>query len=331
MPPRFSVIIPAYNAEKFIGSAIKSVLAQTSKEECEIIVIDDNSSDDTKPIVVAMSEQHQQIVYVANDRTKGPSGSRNSGLLKATGEYITFLDADDLWLPNHLQEGLEFFSKHINVDVVFFNCEIKDYKTNSHITDWFSARSFPKKLQLEKIGDDGFLIRSDMFNALLDESFVHLQSMVIKKAVLEDIFFNESIKRSEDRDFSVQIYMKSKANFSFKNVITGVYYRHENSLTSETVESSLSTVLDHINIFSGYLSNFSLDESTALKLNNLIYKRYLTASYYYRTLNSYYLAISTLQKSFKHKKSLSQLKEFTKLIFSMLLYKIRTLPHQRSE
>ena len=88
MPPRISVIIPAYNAEIFVADAINSVLAQKYNQEAEIIVVDDSSSDNTRAVVTAIAEHSPQIKLFSNERKKGPSGARNTGLLKAGGEYF---------------------------------------------------------------------------------------------------------------------------------------------------------------------------------------------------------------------------------------------------
>jgi len=319
MPVKVSIIIPAYNAEMFISNAINSVLSQNYSGEYEIIVVNDNSSDNTEAIVSEISNHYQQIINVPNERKKGPSGARNTGLIKAVGEYVAFLDADDLWLPNHLEEGIAFLEKQKSVDVVFFNFKVADYKTKRCITDWFSICDFVKKLKTEEIDKKYYLICDDLFNALLDESFIHLQSMIVRKKVLKNIYFNEEIKHSEDRDFSIQLYVKSKARFAFKNIITGIYFRHENSLTSKSIENAQSIALDQINLFLWYISNYSLDNLTVSKLKKMIYERYIVIIYCYRRLNKYRLAMASLFKSFKYKISLYQLKEFIKITISFVI------------
>ena len=70
MPPRISVIIPAFNAGMFIDKSIKSILDQNFRDECEIIVVDDGSFDDTKSIVSTISKRYQQVIYVPDERKK---------------------------------------------------------------------------------------------------------------------------------------------------------------------------------------------------------------------------------------------------------------------
>ena len=124
MNPSVSVIMPAFNADQFITEAILSILNQSFDKEIEIIVVDDNSTDNTKEIVKSLGREHNEIVLLDNKRSKGPSGARNTGLLEARCDFIAFLDADDLWTNNHLLEGTNFLSRNTDVDAVFYNFHV---------------------------------------------------------------------------------------------------------------------------------------------------------------------------------------------------------------
>lgn len=323
MLPKISVIIPAYNAGAFIGGAIDSILNQSYKGEIEIIVIDDGSNDDTKLIVENMARFYQQIICVPNERKKGPSGARNTGISIARGKYVSFLDADDIWLADHLREGFSFLEDNNDVDVVFFNFEIFEYEEKNKIGDWFSMRNFYKTLNTNKLDGNFFLICDDMFDALLDESFMHLQSTIIKKNALKNIFFNENIKYSEDRDFFIQLIVKSKVRCAYKNIITGIYFRRASSLTSDSVKNNLATALDHITIFSGYLSDYSPNEKTALKIKDMLFASLMFASYYYRKLDNKTMAIASLFKSVRYKKSRLQAIELAKILYAFVISFLR--------
>lgn len=100
--PEVSVVIPLYNAEKYIGYAIDSVLSQ-SFNDWEIIVIDDCSTDKGPEIVNAYKEKLPNKIYLyISEKNSGPAFSRNRGVELARGKYIAFLDSDDLWLPTKL-------------------------------------------------------------------------------------------------------------------------------------------------------------------------------------------------------------------------------------
>jgi glycosyltransferase involved in cell wall biosynthesis len=101
--PFFSIIIPTYNRAHFIGSAIESVIQQTFYD-WELIVIDDGSTDHTEKVVKSFIDNRMKYFYQQNVER---SSARNNGILKTTGQFICFLDSDDIWLPNHLQTVLE--------------------------------------------------------------------------------------------------------------------------------------------------------------------------------------------------------------------------------
>jgi len=96
----FTVIIPLYNKEKYIENAIKSVLNQTFTD-FELVIIDDFSSDKSAAIAATFESEKVQLIY--HEKNCGLSASRNTGIKKANSNYITFLDADDLWKPTFLE------------------------------------------------------------------------------------------------------------------------------------------------------------------------------------------------------------------------------------
>ena len=99
--PRFSVVIPAFNAARTVEATIRSVLAQT-EAAFELIVVDDGSSDDTRERVSALADEDRRLVLIAQEN-RGTAGARNTGIERARGEYVSFLDNDDLWMPRYLE------------------------------------------------------------------------------------------------------------------------------------------------------------------------------------------------------------------------------------
>ena len=93
--PIVSVIIPVYNAEKFLKQCLNSVISQTLKE-IEIICVDDGSTDNTNAILKAFSEKDQRITVI-HQQNAGAGAARNNGLRRAKGKYLSFLDADDFF------------------------------------------------------------------------------------------------------------------------------------------------------------------------------------------------------------------------------------------
>lgn len=117
-PLRFSVVMPAFNAEATIGRAIRSVLAQT-EVDWELLVVDDSSMDGTAAVVrelmVASPEARIQLTVQPGNR--GVAAARNAGLAQSSGEFVTFLDSDDEYLSNHLATFSAALSPEIDVVV----------------------------------------------------------------------------------------------------------------------------------------------------------------------------------------------------------------------
>ena len=116
MQPEFtSIIMPAYNAEKYIGQAIESVLAQTYPG-WELIIVNDGSTDRTADIATQYTDVRIKVFHQANS---GESAARNAALKQIKGEYVAFLDADDLFLPSHLEASVGFLQAHPHYDGVY--------------------------------------------------------------------------------------------------------------------------------------------------------------------------------------------------------------------
>jgi len=113
MTPLVSIIIPCYNQARFLAEAVQSALDQNYPSK-EVIVINDGSPDNTREVAAAFGKQ---IVYIEQEN-RGLSGARNTGIRAARGEYIAFLDSDDLYLPGALAAQAEYLNAHPQVSMV---------------------------------------------------------------------------------------------------------------------------------------------------------------------------------------------------------------------
>jgi glycosyltransferase involved in cell wall biosynthesis len=113
MNPKVSVIIPNYNYEKFIAATVESVLSQTYKN-IEIIIVDDGSKDNSLEVL----KQFGDKIRIIEQKNAGVSVARNHGVSLSTGEYIAFLDADDIWLPEKLERQIEKFKADAEIGLV---------------------------------------------------------------------------------------------------------------------------------------------------------------------------------------------------------------------
>lgn len=107
-----SCIVPVYNGERFIGEAIQSILAQTYAHR-EIIVVDDGSEDGTADVLQSLGGQ----LRVIRQENQGPSLARNRGMEESHGEFVAFLDADDLWVEDKLEAQMEILVERPDVDM----------------------------------------------------------------------------------------------------------------------------------------------------------------------------------------------------------------------
>ena len=112
--PEISVIVPTYNYAHFIGDCLDSIFAQTYKD-FEVIVIDDGSTDDTARVL----EKYKGEIRYIYQENKGLPAARNTGIKAAQGEYLAFLDSDDLWLPEKLGEQVLFLRNEADMGIIF--------------------------------------------------------------------------------------------------------------------------------------------------------------------------------------------------------------------
>jgi glycosyltransferase involved in cell wall biosynthesis len=168
-----SVVIPAYNATRFIKHTLDSVLAQTYTDY-EIIVVDDGSADNTGEIVKSYGNK-VRYVYQAN---AGTTAARNTGIKVAKGEWIAFLDHDDEWLPEKLATQAEFLKKYPQLVWITGNYYRCVCDTGQMATDYAVEKL--EMLQAHK----GYF--ESYFDAFLAGAWGHTDTMLIKKTVLEE-------------------------------------------------------------------------------------------------------------------------------------------------
>ena len=188
---KVSVIIPMYNSKDTIKSAIESVLNQTYKEPIEIIVVNDGSKDGCEKIVEKMiiNNQTNRTIKLINKPNGGVSSSRNRGIKEANGEYIAFLDSDDMWHPQKLE-------------LVFEALKDDSIKFIGH--SYTLENNFDKKFNLEKLSKVSF-------TKLLLKNFAVTPSIIIKKEICE--YFDETMTHTEDHELWLRIALKTDVHY----------------------------------------------------------------------------------------------------------------------
>lgn len=274
---KVSVVIPAYNRAQFIPNAVKSVINQ-EYDNIEIIIVDDRSNDNTQTVVNSLQQHYACINYCLNERTKGPSGARNTGLLKATGNFIAFLDSDDIWLEHHLTEGMEIFSRHPEIDVLFGNFISVDFKSGDQLTNFFDQKEVLHTLNTTQPSPGIKILQDNLLIALSQENFLHLGSIILRKSIMNGILLDESIMFAEDRDFGVRLYEEAKATFAYRENPVFILYRHDSN-SYNTGMSNLNIIEAHIYLLTKYLRTYNLSKRNRRILVNLTRKKLLLLSY----------------------------------------------------
>lgn len=105
-----SVIMPIYNAEKYLSDTLNSIFSQDYKD-IEIVLVDDCSKDNSANIIMEYQKEHPQIVYYLQEKNMGAGAARNKALELAKGQYVAFLDSDDIWLPDKINRQIELMKK----------------------------------------------------------------------------------------------------------------------------------------------------------------------------------------------------------------------------
>lgn len=188
------VVIPAYNAARYIEETLLSVVTQ-GEVLAKIIVVNDGSTDSTLEIVSRFAKDHPALsIQIINQKNAGLSSARNTGIKAATAPYIGFLDADDIWLPEKLNKQLAVFNQSANEKLGLVYCAY------GAISD--SSKPLPKVAVIAP------KLRGDTYRKLLLGNFISGSgsAVVIKKTVFALVgLFDEQLHAGEDWDMWLRI------------------------------------------------------------------------------------------------------------------------------
>ncbi len=291
-----TVVIPAYRCESVIASAIESVLGQTYGK-FELVVVDDGSPDQTAETIKKYGDK---VNYIFQENG-GVSKARNTGILNAKGDYIAFLDADDVWEKNKLELQLELFNRHPEVNMVFcgfwntINGKILKDKYYKDAFNFFKEYRYDYKDIFDsifkyKINREEFTCYFGyIYKYLFLGNFILPSSVIMKKSsVLNTGLFNENLRVTEETEYFLK--------YSVKNIIGFIDYplvRYEmpgsgNLSGKSNMESLMKNAL-RIQIDS-FISNYNSNQINKKYYYKGISKTYSRMAYYY--LSEYKLSES---------------------------------------
>lgn len=259
---KVSVIIPSYNKAQFIEDTLKSVLAQTYPN-WECIIIDDGSTDDSMSIINYFVGKDNRFISLTKDSTlaKGPSSSRNLGIQEAKGEYIIFLDADDLLATACLENRVEQFSKNQDCDFLIFQMQ-----------RFLVKPDFSKK---------EILTEQDKNRVLA--SFIQLHGQwaitapIYKTNFFKTINFNSELVVFEDLEVAIKAIVLA-TDFKIFNTID-CYYRNDANYTAKynSIEVKTKMVKCFVELLLSLVAVMQQNQEPVFKNKDI--KTYLVQSY----------------------------------------------------
>ncbi|MCL6296544.1 glycosyltransferase family 2 protein [Jejuia spongiicola] len=277
MTPFFSIIIPLYNKEKYIQKTLKTVINQTFND-FEIIIINDGSTDNSINEVKKIDDSR---IKVFNQQNQGLSWARNNGIEKSVGRYIALIDADDFWLPHHLNQLFHLIKQYPKAGLYSTGYTLQKSK---HIVHRAKFNNLPENFKG---------IVPNFFKCSLQNCIAWVGSICIPKNVFNDIGnFDPEIFSEQDTDLYIRIALKyevalddssvsaiynrtmddNMSNFSQKKTIPKLLYTYKNI---ESTDYYLKKYLD-LNRFSTLIffklsSNKELEKILIkdIDLNNL--------------------------------------------------------------
>jgi len=310
--PKVSIIIPSHNYGHLIAETLSNLLEQTYSF-WEAIIVDDGSTDNTEQIVSQFLEKDQRFVYIKQNN-KGVSVARNTGLKKASGTFIQFLDADDLISRSKLENQVAYLEANPNVDVV---C-VKTAYFSMSLATLYSDLSLKNETDTPQITGSGV----EVIASLVERNQMVIQSPLFKRSTLMSIgCFDERMNYLEDWDLWFRMAIHNDV-FAFLNDEKSMAYVrvHQKSATkiSNKIHEAEAMLRSKINNYIKESNFLSSAEKVSLKIqnDNLLIKTYkmLMAEtpladlkkwiFYYRELKSNRIFWSCLIKALNMKRKM---------------------------
>jgi len=220
--PKISIVIPAYNVAAFISETLASVFAQTFTD-FEVVIVNDGSPD-TEEFERAIQPYRERICYLKQEN-RGASAARNAGLRAARGELIAFLDADDLWAPNYLEEQLKFIRE--------FDCDLACADAMIFGASVDAGRSYMDSLMgtAPPQGRVTFLELVNAERSLITSGVVARRDLILKVGL-----FDEALRNAQDFDLWLRL-ARHGARLCYHRQVLLSYRSHPDSLSGDAINS----------------------------------------------------------------------------------------------
>ncbi len=290
MKIKISAIIPCYNNAEFISNAIRSILKQTVPVD-EIIVIDDGSEDNIEHVLKPFTNQ---ISYYRQENS-GPSTARNLGIKEASHEWIAFLDADDQWVENKIEQQLHVLSKYPELRLIASDMDEIDSGHQVTSPSVLKQHNLLKQFQVNA----GRPVKNAL-RKLVEKNFIPTGTVLIKRDVLLEVgLFKETIRFAED----LELWCRVAANYPITclPIVHMHRYRHDNNATSQVSENMLKDLVSvHTLIYQQFAEQL---RSHGLNPEQTMAQKWFDLGYWYRKNGEYSKARNAFLKSIQLKPS----------------------------
>ena len=275
---RLSVIVPVYNAERFLHNSIESILEQ-SFEGLEIILINDGSSDNSGEICDSLAKKNS-IIRVFHQENQGVSAARNVGIENARYEWMYFMDSDDLLIDGIFRFLLKF--NDADIDCVCFGAKIS--KENCEDIFWQTDHT-------------GYFALADALFKHYSLNKYNLWLFFFKSEVIiqNNLKFSENVKYAEDLEFVIKILVLSRGIFLSAEVYYNYFVRAQSAMTSKIGYRRIS---DHLLVGANLVNFFLLHKVNGEFANSRV--EYMVKSYFSTAakLNFFSIRFSDLQENY---------------------------------
>lgn len=284
---KISVIIPVYNVENYLSDCLESVINQTY-ENLEILLINDGSTDQSEKICIAYAEKDSRIRFI-NKSNSGVSNTRNYGILNSTGDYLSFIDADD-WIELDFYQDAAKLIKANKYDVLIYGLTYNGVKNSQNI----EYRELDKRECLEailsgKINESDFVpgVCNKIFSKtllqqsqlLLDENITVGEDMLY---TLQQVIKSEKIVYTNAEKYHYRFVSESTMNSTFKQSDLTVFDAHEKMkqvlLNNGYLDPELDMLLKSRNVFVSVWAVLKMKDSFSENLQEVIFLRKIIIS-----------------------------------------------------
>lgn len=241
-----SIIIPVYNCEKYIQKCLNSVLLQSVKE-IEIICIDDGSKDNSLKLLYEIAKKDTRILVLTHEN-RGVSYTRNRGLQQARGQYIAFIDADDIWHADTLSTLLVALQGNSRASIAW--AKYLRFESETKI----AIPTIAKKPEAPSL-----------WHALLIENFLPIGTFLLRASIIKEQFFDTTLTIGEDRDWLLRI-LKGEEDIFVNNVL--LYYRQH---STNSVHNYERFIIDENIFMEKYLQSTDIPNNIKKRAFSFLY------------------------------------------------------------